>query len=224
MESTTPTGLNHSIEFNFRIQSGQPIADDRGFTLIHPDGSKEVGTLANGSFSRSGVPEGAYRMKFKYIEDCEWERSTAIGEPTVAMRVKTNGISAGTAVEFTVYKRFQTRLEPHCTVNGKVKDDNSNAAFTYTQKVGESPGGEFVFEARIGKKNASSGVLIIQRYPLDDIAGIQQRLKELEYYSGPVDGELGHATEDAVRAFQESIPELLVDGIPGPLTKREMEE
>lgn len=49
------------------------------------------------------------------------------------------------------------------------------------------------------------------------IRDIQQRLNELGYEAGPVDGIQGMQTIKAIRAFQEK-SDLLTDGIPGPQT------
>lgn len=51
----------------------------------------------------------------------------------------------------------------------------------------------------------------------DEVKGIQERLKELGYYKGPIDGDFGGGTEAAVKAFQKS-KRLDVDGAVGPVT------
>ncbi len=53
----------------------------------------------------------------------------------------------------------------------------------------------------------------------DDVKKLQQRLKELGYYSGSVDGSFGSGTLSAVRAFQSAM-QLTVDGKAGPATQR----
>lgn len=50
-----------------------------------------------------------------------------------------------------------------------------------------------------------------------DVVNVQQRLSELGYYDGEVDGVYDRDTVDAVRAFQESMG-LMVDGVVGPDT------
>ena len=57
-------------------------------------------------------------------------------------------------------------------------------------------------------KNGSSG---------DAVKSLQQRLKDLGYYKGSVDGDFGDATEEAVRAFQKANG-LTVDGKAGAQT------
>lgn len=47
-----------------------------------------------------------------------------------------------------------------------------------------------------------------------EVKKIQERLTELGYYSGPIDGDFGNATESAYRAFQAAAG-LVVDGIAG---------
>jgi peptidoglycan hydrolase-like protein with peptidoglycan-binding domain len=48
----------------------------------------------------------------------------------------------------------------------------------------------------------------------EEVEKIQTRLQELGFYSGPIDGEFGNATEQAYRAFQEAAG-VTVDGIAG---------
>jgi Putative peptidoglycan binding domain len=50
-----------------------------------------------------------------------------------------------------------------------------------------------------------------------EVLQIQQRLSELQFYSGPADGVFGGGTDSAVRAFQLS-KQLTVDGRVGPGT------
>jgi peptidoglycan hydrolase-like protein with peptidoglycan-binding domain len=50
------------------------------------------------------------------------------------------------------------------------------------------------------------------------VKSLQERLAALKYYPGPIDGDFGSDTQEAVWAFQE-VNHLSVDGIVGPLTK-----
>jgi hypothetical protein len=222
LASPVSDSLDHQIDFNFKTESGDPIDDKSGFKLIHPGGRVEDGKLANGSFKRSGVRQGSYRMKFKYIDHCAWESKTALGEPKIAMNVVTSGMDDGTEVVFNVFQRFHSQTAPRATFKAKLHANKATAHFEYRQNVGESPGGEFIFEVNIGRKIALSDVLKITRYSISQMKGVQQRLKELGYDPGPIDGICGPRTKEAVEDFQTDNPELVVDGIPGPLTKREL--
>ncbi len=59
--------------------------------------------------------------------------------------------------------------------------------------------------------------------PIDEIDGIQQRLFNLGFDPGPIDGILGPLTKGAVSAFQKD-NELQVDGIAGRITKAKLVE
>jgi hypothetical protein len=47
-----------------------------------------------------------------------------------------------------------------------------------------------------------------------EVSRIQARLKELGYYRGPIEGDLGGGTESAVKAFQRAV-DLTADGVVG---------
>jgi N-acetylmuramoyl-L-alanine amidase len=59
----------------------------------------------------------------------------------------------------------------------------------------------------------------IDQAPDAGILGVQQRLANLGYQPGAIDGTDGPKTQAAVRAFQEGNPPLAVDGICGPKTQ-----
>jgi peptidoglycan hydrolase-like protein with peptidoglycan-binding domain len=52
----------------------------------------------------------------------------------------------------------------------------------------------------------------------EEVTELQIQLRDLRYYTGPIDGDYGSLTEDAVRRFQEA-QGLAVDGIAGPTTR-----
>ena len=51
----------------------------------------------------------------------------------------------------------------------------------------------------------------------DEVRRLQEQLKTLDYYRGPIDGDFGGGTEAAVRTFQRK-KKLRADGIVGPNT------
>jgi hypothetical protein len=163
-------------------------------------------------------------MKFNYIESCTWRRATAVGEPSVAMSAKTKGFPNGTAIVFNVLKRFESATSPRITAKAEIHHNHACATFKYKQNVGEEAGGEFLFEVTVGDKKCQSDILTIKAFPLSRMAGVQQELKRRGHDPGPTDGILGPLTKGAVRAFQKDYPELVQDGIPGPLTKRVMSQ
>jgi hypothetical protein len=220
-EAVAANDRTHRIEFHFAVESGQKVHDELGFTMIHPDGTKESAKLSNGGLERDGVREGRYRLTFRYIQDCGWEQEAAEGEATVGMWVRTNGME-GSAAIFSVYDRFQTRKKPRVESKVQISSNYGFANFHYKQGLGEAAGGDFVFEVKIGMKRAHSDVLTIRPYPLDSLGWIQQRLKGLGYDPGPINGILDPSTQRAVRSFQEDNPELIADGDPGQITKREL--
>jgi len=59
--------------------------------------------------------------------------------------------------------------------------------------------------------------------PIDEISGVQGRLRNLGIDCGPVDGIDGPLTRAGVKEFQRAFG-LAVDGIAGPITKGRLEE
>jgi len=59
--------------------------------------------------------------------------------------------------------------------------------------------------------------------PAGELVGVQQRLTELGYYAGPLDGADSSATRSAVMAFQK-VQGLAPDGVAGPATLGALED
>ncbi|MEM7062242.1 MAG: peptidoglycan-binding protein [Cyanobacteria bacterium P01_B01_bin.77] len=97
---------------------------------------------------------------------------------------------------------------------------------TPTNKITESTEVDITVESgEISDSNATSAIatstLPILQFDDDgpDVSRLQNRLKELSLYTGPIDGVFGRQTEQAVINFQRQA-DLVVDGIVGPTTWR----
>jgi hypothetical protein len=64
----------------------------------------------------------------------------------------------------------------------------------------------------IPQEEAKSGPAVV---PTGDVIWIQRRLKDLGYYSGPIDGDAGGATRRAIREYQAD-QGLATSGMPTP--------
>lgn len=67
------------------------------------------------------------------------------------------------------------------------------------------------------QNNFTQKEIVIEAGTLAENKAVQQRLKDLGYYTGPIDGYLGGNTIPAIKAFQSDYG-LVVDGIVGPKT------
>ncbi len=87
-------------------------------------------------------------------------------------------------------------------------------ASSLTQQPTTVPGTQTTDQVSVGQyttlEDGASGTAV---------ENLQRALKNLGYYSGPVDGDYGHLTIDAVKAFQQRMG-LRVDGKAGPTTQR----
>jgi Putative peptidoglycan binding domain len=124
------------------------------------------------------------------------------------------------------------------------QDGNPYGQCDYSLTIGENTAkgktdGQGLLEEEIDPK-AQSGVLTVwfrgapRRHctwslsighldPVAQVSGIQARLNNLDFNSGPVDGIRGPITTAAVKDFQTK-HNLEVDGIPGPITQKKLKE
>jgi N-acetylmuramoyl-L-alanine amidase len=89
--------------------------------------------------------------------------------------------------------------------------------------------GVCVFELRVTTYRATLeipelslklGLLFGHLEPVVTLLGVQQRLSHLRFYTGPLDGVASPRLEAAIRAFQESEPELGANGVLDDATQR----
>lgn len=112
-------------------------------------------------------------------------------------------------------------------------DDDPIADANYTLEInGVARSGRTDSEGRIEEPippDATQGYLSLDDWglirlelgrlnPVDSIEGIQQRLSNLGFHCGPIDGLKGPKTEGAIRAWQQE-KGLIVDGIIGLQTR-----
>lgn len=95
----------------------------------------------------------------------------------------------------------------------------------------EIPEGVSVARLLVGKNGSEVyEVLVGHLDPIDEVSGYQQRLSNLGYYSGEIDGIDGPETKSATRSFQDyenamaGSEVLKVDSIMGPKTKARLQE
>lgn len=78
-----------------------------------------------------------------------------------------------------------------------------------------------IFSFSVIAENTFRNNETIETFTLSENKAIQSRLKDLGYYTGPIDGYLGGYTIPAVKAFQRDYG-LKVDGIVGPITLKSL--
>ena len=108
-----------------------------------------------------------------------------------------------------------TTLEGRSDGGGMVQHDipadlDSATLVTKFTRDGEETG--FTWDLKLGQLD-----------PVTELTGVQARLNNLGYNTGPVDGVQGPRTTDAIKQFQEKF-QLKVDGIVGPVTRAKLTE
>lgn len=110
-------------------------------------------------------------------------------------------------------------------VTGRVKSPDANplddhfeimaGPLAKTQKALETSGGSGTSASTSSYRNLKFGSTGA------DVRNLQQKLKDLKFYTGSVTGTFGTKTQAAVKAYQKSAG-LTADGIAGPLTQTKL--
>lgn len=207
------------LALSFITASGHAVHDDSGFELVHPDGNVERGTLSEGGLKRENVAPGLYQMRFKYLSHAEWVPNNAHCDEPLKMRVRGRGYPEQTAVRIRVQNVIEGPAEASAELEAHLSQDIAEVEFIYRQPVGAPPLACLRFHATVDEKRASSGPLWLTPYPIEDLRGVQQRLRALGYDSGSLSQEMNGAIERALKDFQESHPPLAADGAADLLTR-----
>lgn len=178
-------------------------------------GSTSSGNTSSGSTSTS-VPTRTLRKGY-----------TGDDVKSVQTRLKTLGYYTG-SIDGKYGSGTMAAVKAFQAANGLTADGLAGTA-TYAKlyadgavSSGSSSSSGSTSSGSTSSGSTSSGWTIPKRtlrkgYTGDDVVSVQQRLKELGYYTGLVDGKYGTGSMAAVRAFQEKHG-LTADGLAGTST------
>jgi hypothetical protein len=213
-----------ALELEVRTAWGAPVEDDAGFELVFPDGRREEAKLSAGRFRKEQAGARNVRVRFRFISECRWSLPSAKEGEDVDLRVFTSGLGNGTPVTLRVYDAWRTADQGTLheqTV--QVQDNLAVGRWRFAPGPGAAARGDFVFEAESGSNWATSGVLRVEPFPVDDVRGVKQRLRQLGYDPGPVDAALNAAVRDALKQFQADVGLVQPEGELTPLTREALE-
>ncbi len=104
-------------------------------------------------------------------------------------------------------------------INGVLNSETQQALQRFQQSYGLNVGNTIVQPIAQNFNAYSNSSSLLSGNPINNTFAIQQRLRELGFYNGQVDGIFGTETDFALRRFQASVG-LFADGIPGSDTLR----
>lgn len=122
----------------------------------------------------------------------ERHRFRLLGQPAV-LRLQLLADDEPRANEKYVLVIGNKEFEGHTDAEGKLEHPIPPNATRGILKVGDDPEAQDMYELKLG-----------QVAPVRDVRGAQQRLFNLGFDPGPLDGILGPKTENAIRAFQKA--------------------
>jgi hypothetical protein len=199
------------IALSVRTPSGTPVEDEAGFVLLKPDGSTEPARLSGGEFRKENAPQGPYRARFKRLERARWMATSIRCGEEIQLRVAAPGFDDGASVSFRIYREAdEPDARPVAEQQSKVVGGEASVTWRHVQAQGVPAFGEYIFEAELGSKWASSGVLDVEPHPSSEVQGVKERLVQLGYDCGAPGPESTPALEEAVKKFQDSL------GFPQP--------
>ena len=117
--------------------------------------------------------------------------------------------SENLAVDGKAGKQTLKKLENYFDEDGNLLGGSGNSGSTTPPVEDEDNGPDYAIPTRTLRYGMSG----------DDVKYTQERLKELKYYTGAVDGVFSTAMRTAVRSFQTK-NDLDVDGVIGPATRK----
>jgi hypothetical protein len=159
-----------------------------------------------------------------WIPPCPYEaqlRPTHSGGGAYRIQVKAPGKEK---LEIVLYdddgqpvanKPFQLKIGAH------TENDNTDGNGKLSVEFDTNLLGYGTYSLVVDGKEIPLGIGVLD--PVDTMEGIQARLNNLGYNCGPVDGRLGKSTVQQIRRFQKA-QSLAVDGIPGPNTRKKLDE
>ena len=164
--------------------------------------SSKMETLEMGS---EGSEVKQLQQKLKDLGYLSGSADGKFGKATEAAVItfqKNNGLTAdGKAGTATLNKLYSGTAKKFTGTQAKL-DDNNSSSGRDTSNISST--------GYVTLESGSTG---------EPVKTLQNRLKELGYYHGNVDGNFGEGTETAVMAFQQN-NNLTVDGKAGPATQR----
>ena len=164
--------------------------------------SSKMETLEMGS---EGSEVKQLQQKLKDLGYLSGSADGKFGKATEAAVItfqKNNGLTAdGKAGTATLNKLYSGTAKKFTGTQAKL-DDNNSSSGRDTSNISST--------GYVTLESGSTG---------EQVKTLQNRLKELGYYHGNVDGNFGEGTETAVMAFQQN-NNLTVDGKAGPATQR----
>jgi hypothetical protein len=191
------------LKLTLSTGTGQKAEDPLPVDISEAGAGPAPTKMGQGNFEHQ-KPKGMVVATFHELKRAFWTGSTAHASESIELAVLTGGFPDGTKGTFEIRHVGQADgAPPLASLPLTLKDDKARAEWKYLQPLGQSPGAEVTFVARIEGKAAHAPVLKVVAYPITDVRGVKQALRALNYDAGPPDTSESGPLEGALRKFQE---------------------
>ena len=195
------------VEVEWLYPNGQPAANKK-FKLFLPDGNERSETFdENGKFRLEDAPPGPLRVALEEDdEDSSDDDNNEEEKQKIKLALKDAENNSYSNKKFEIHYGLDT-VSGNTTGDGMIE----------TEIPADVQEAKLLVWLRDDDEKASYSTTIQfeQLEPENDPKGIQKRLQHLGFYAGPIDGESGTMTRDAIKNFQKK-NNLPVTGVINP--------
>jgi hypothetical protein len=181
------------VEIEWLYPNGDPAANKK-FKLFLADGSERRETFdANGKFRLEDMPPGPLRVALDDEDEDETENQEDT-QQTIKIVLKDSMDNTYSNKKYEIHYGLDT-----------VTGNSSGEGLIDTQIPADVQEARLLVWLRDDDEKASYSTIIQfeQLEPENDTKGIQKRLQGLGFYNGPIDGDAGPMTRDAIKNFQK---------------------
>ncbi len=200
-----------TVEIVWRYENGQPAANQK-FKIVTADGEEKQETFdGDGRYLFEDAPPGPYKI---VLED-DNEEETSEAEPPADKTIKIY-MKDPDGNKYS-NKKYELRY------GQKVKAGTTDGDGLLQEQIPPNIlQAKLLFWLRDGEDRPSFSTILqlTDLEPDDSTAGIQERLQNLGYYAGRIDGEAGAMTAEAVRNFRKDNNMTVSGDIDGELRQK----
>lgn len=197
-----------AVKLEVITETGEATDGQNPVDVLVPGRRETPMKLQKGVFKERVDRPGATVVSFREIRQAFWARSRAHPGDELELGVLTVGFPDGTAGRLEIRSAHAAEgTRPLGQVAVTIKSGIGRGKWKLEQSLGAPATMDLRFVASVESSLAWSSALAVRPFPLADVRGVKQRLRQLGYDAGPPDASGGPLT-GALSQFQADHPPL----------------